>query len=120
VSIAFLFFGNLYVRKARVEAYESAEAQLSAARTAGWLNPVSVTPHYLQASALESMGQEAKAKRALEEALAEEPDNFVTLGLLGDFEVRAGHPAAARAYYRRALALNPLDTGLQELSRAPG
>jgi hypothetical protein len=40
--------------------------------------------------------------------------------LLGDLEVRAGNEAVARSYYRRALALNPLDTGLQKLSRGEG
>jgi hypothetical protein len=40
----------------------------------------------------------------------------VTLGLLGDLETRAGRRAAARSYYRRALALNPRDAGLQQLA----
>jgi hypothetical protein len=40
----------------------------------------------------------------------------VTLGLLGDLETRAGNRAAARAWYRRALALNPRDVGLQQLA----
>jgi predicted Zn-dependent protease len=75
-----------------------------------------VRPLYLQASALESMGQRDRARDALLEALDEERRNFVTLGLLGDFEVRAGRPAAARGYYRRALSLNPRDVGLQQLS----
>lgn len=117
VSVSFLFLGNVYARKARVDAERSPAAELDAARTAAFFVPVAVTPRYLQASALESMGREAEAREALEDALALEPDNFVTIALLGDFYVRAGNDRLSRRYYRRALALNPLDTGLAALSR---
>ena len=63
VSIAFLFLGNVYVRKARVDAFRSPEAELSAARTAAWFNPVAVSPLYLQASALESQGSGPRRSR---------------------------------------------------------
>ena len=116
VSVLFLFLGDFYERKARVDAFESPAAELSAARTAAWFNPPSVTPLYLQASALETEGRRSEAKRALEDALAKEPENFVTLGLLGDFEVRGGNDVAARRYYRQAHVLNPLDSGIRKLS----
>jgi predicted TPR repeat methyltransferase len=92
-------------------------AELSAGRTAAMLDPWSVTPHYLQASALETAGDRPAAYAQLRDALSLEPENSATLGVLGDFEARGGKLAAARAYYRRALALNPLDTGLQQLAR---
>jgi hypothetical protein len=117
VSVTFIFLGNVYARKARVEANRSPAAELDAARTAAFFIPVAVTPHYLQASALETMGREAEAREALEDALELEPENFVTLALLGDFYFRAGDDEVSRRYYRRALALNPLDVGLVELSR---
>jgi tetratricopeptide (TPR) repeat protein len=117
VSVGALFLSGLYVRQARRDALSSPQAALAAARTAGRLDPLSVTPLYLQASALESEGHRAAARRALRDALDLEPSNFVTFGLLGDLEVRAGNESVARRYYRRALALNPLDTGLQKLSR---
>lgn len=117
VSVGALFLSGLYVRKARREALVSPPAALSSARTAERLNPVSVTPLYLQAAALETEGRRGAARRALLEALELERENFVTLGLLGDLEVRDGDEVSAHEYYRRALALNPLDTGLQELSR---
>lgn len=120
VSVGALFLSGVYVRKARREALVSPQAALSSARTAERLNPVSVTPLYLQASAQESEGRRAAARSALLEALELERGNFVTLGLLGDLEARSGDPTAARRYYRRALALNPLDTGLRELSGAGG
>lgn len=116
LSVTFLFLSDLYVRKARVDALRSPQAELSAARTAAWFNPVAVTPLYLQASALESEGKRVEARRALEDALELEPDNFVTFGLLGDFEVRRSDNVAARRYYRQALSLNPMDIGLQQLS----
>lgn len=120
VSISALFLSGVYVRKAREQAPASPAASLAAARTAGRLDPVSTTPLYLQAAALESEGRRSAARAALLDALDLEQGNFVTLALLGDLEVRAGNESVARRYYRRALALNPLDTGLQELSRGEG
>jgi len=75
-----------------------------------------VTPLYLEASALESLGRRTEARAALDKALDHEPRNFVTLALIGDFEARQGHGQAARGFYSRALALNPRDVGLQKLS----
>jgi O-antigen ligase len=120
LSVGALFLSGVYVRKARKEALASPQASLSAARTAARLDPVSVTPLYLQAAALETGGDRGAARDALRDALELEQGNFVTLGLLGDLEVRAGNEAVARSYYRRALALNPLDTGLRKLSRGEG
>lgn len=119
-GVGALFLSGVYVRKARQQAYTSPRAALSSARTAGRLDPVSVTPLYLQASALESEGHRLAARRILFDALDLEQNNFVTWALLGDLEIRAGNEVVAHRYYRRALALNPLDTGLQELSRGEG
>jgi hypothetical protein len=116
VSIALLFLSDLHVREARTEFDRPAE-QLSAAQQAEDLNPVWVTPLYLQASALESQGEGAAARETLQEALSQEPDNFVTLALLGDLEIRAGRPRIARDYYLRASEQNPLDIGLKELAQ---
>jgi hypothetical protein len=117
-SVTLLFLSDLYVRKAREQAAsENPGAQLDAARTAERLNPPSLTPLYLQASALETEGQVDEARAALAEALDREPANFVTLGLLGDLEIRARNEAEAREYYRRAVELNPRDTGLQRLAQ---
>ncbi|HET8863411.1 MAG TPA: O-antigen ligase family protein [Solirubrobacterales bacterium] len=117
VSVGALFLSGVYVRKAREQALVSPSASLASARTAAQLDPVSVTPLYLQAAALESEGRRNVAREKLLDALDLEQGNFVTFGLLGDLEVRAGNEARARGYYRRALALNPLDTGLRKLSR---
>ena len=114
VIVALLFASDSYARAARSE---GTAGRLSAARTAHTLDPWALDPHYLQASALEESGHVAQARAQLMEALDTEPSNFATMGLLGDLETRAGHTAAAKAWYRRALSLNPLDTGLQQLAR---
>ena len=57
VSVVFLFLSDLYVREARDDQSKSPAQQLSAARTAADLDPVSVIPLYLQASALEAEGK---------------------------------------------------------------
>jgi hypothetical protein len=113
--VALTFLSDTYVRRARATA--DPERRLADARTAQDLNPFAAAPRYLQAGALEQLGRVAEGRRALEEVLDLEPESFVTLGLLGDVEKRAGHEAAARRYYERALALNPRDTGLQQLAR---
>jgi O-Antigen ligase len=117
VSVVFLFLSDLYIREARDEQGESAAKQLSAARTAADFNPVSVIPLYLQASALEAEGERSHARDVLQDALSKEPDNFVTLALLGDLQVRDGHFDDAARYYAKASDLNPRDTGLQQLAQ---
>jgi tetratricopeptide (TPR) repeat protein len=115
-----LYLSDVYVRHARDELGRSPAAQLADARTASTLDPWAVDPHYLEASALESMGNRSAARAQLEEGLRLEPQSLVPLGLLGDFEARGGDYTAARSYYRQALARDPLDTGLQQLARTGG
>jgi tetratricopeptide (TPR) repeat protein len=116
LAVLSLFLSDAYIQRARTVVNDP-RAELSAARTAATLDPWSVTAHYLEASAYESMGQRAIGYAQLNDALSLEPANLATLGVLGDFEARGHRLAAARAYYRRALVLDPLDTGLQQLSR---
>jgi len=111
-----LFLSDAYIQRART-LEDSPGKELPAAQMAAIFDPWSVTPHYLESSAYESMGERAKAFRQLSDALSLEPQNSATLGVLGDFEARGGNYAAARGYYQRALALNPLDLGLQQLAR---
>ena len=115
VVIALTFVSDAYVRSSRAAA--SPQRRLADARTAERLNPFALAPRYLQAGALETLGDAGGARQRLDGALDLEPESFVTLGLLGDLETRAGDRAAARRYYARALALNPRDTGLQKLAR---
>jgi tetratricopeptide (TPR) repeat protein len=112
-----LFLSDVHVRRAQANARENPATALSEAKSAGALNPWSIEPHWLRAGALERLGRRREARAQLDKALDMEPQNFGTLGLLGDFEARGGHTSAAQAFYRRALALNPLDVGLRKLAR---
>jgi hypothetical protein len=115
--VACVFFADLSIRTARAEsATATPQRRIQLADTAARLDPAAIEPHYLRAGALEEEGHRAAAKRQLLDALDSEPGSFVTLALIGDLETRAGHPAAARAWYRRALAQNPRDVGLQQLA----
>jgi hypothetical protein len=120
VLVFSLYMSDFYVRRARDEAGHSSATQLADARTASTFDPWSSDPHYLEASALESMGNRAAAQGQLEDALRLEPASLVPLGLLGDFQARGHDFAKARVYYRRALALDPLDVGLQQLAHSGG
>jgi tetratricopeptide (TPR) repeat protein len=117
VMIALIYLSDTYVRTARAEITAPAADRLAAARMAERLNPLDPAPRFLQAGALEEGGRVGDAKRELLGVLDIEPQSFVALGLLGDLETRAGHRAQAREWYRRALYLNPRDTGLQQLAR---
>lgn len=108
-----IFLSDFYVREARTAA--APESALSAAQKAEDLNPWALPPRYLQAAALEDRGETDAARAELEAALALEPGNFATIGLLGDLEERAGNEELALRHYRRAAALNPRDVGLEDL-----
>jgi O-Antigen ligase len=121
VALVFgLYMSDFYIRRARDEAGHAPATQLTDARTAATFDPWSSDPHYLEASALESMGNRLAARGQLEDAFRLEPAGLVPLGLLGDFEARGHDFAKAQVYYRRALALDPLDVGLQQLARSGG
>jgi tetratricopeptide (TPR) repeat protein len=118
VGIGLLYMADARIRDARVAA--TPRARLDDAKSAAGLNPASITPLYLEAGAEEDLGRAPVARARLLKALHREPDNFATLGLLGDFELRQGNRAAAHRWYRRALRRNPLDVGLQDLVRRTG
>jgi hypothetical protein len=117
ISVVLPFLADFHERRARAVAATQPAKTLSEGRAAERLDPFSVVPHYLQAGALEDLGRPAAAREELLQALDLEPRNFATLGLLGDFEARQGAKQQAEMYYRRALALDPLDVGLQKLAR---
>jgi tetratricopeptide (TPR) repeat protein len=110
-----LLLADLGVRQARTAS--SPQEALAAARRAEDVAPWTVAARYLQARALEELGDPRAARDELLEALALEPRNSATLGLLGDLAARRGDRAGATGYYREALALNPRDVGLRQLAR---
>jgi O-antigen ligase len=94
-------------------------AAISAARQSVALDPAAPEGYYLLAAAWARLDDAARVDAALREAARREPSNYVTWALLGDVARREGRAAAARALYRRAAALNPLDAGLRELAALP-
>ncbi len=83
------------------------------------LNDEALRTYYVKAAAEARLNRYQAARSVLREAIAREPHDFVTWGLLGDLAVRRGDRAAARRYYRRALRLNPKDPSLRELVKDP-
>ena len=79
------------------------------ANTALSVDGADVQASYVKAAALARLGQGDQARAALQVALDQEPDNYVTWALIGDLDVRRADFATARAEYRRAAQLDPLD-----------
>lgn len=116
VGVTLVYLSDVSLRMARA-ADISAPERLDFARRAERLNPYALAPRYLQAGAMEELGRPDDARRELLDAVELEPANFVTLGLLGDLELRERRTRAAGRWYARGLRLNPLDVGLRELTR---
>ncbi len=75
--------------------------------------------YYVKAAALARFNAGDAAVRTLLQALAKEPDNFVTWTLLGDLAVRMGKLDVAKRNYEHASALNPRDASLRQLATDP-
>jgi tetratricopeptide (TPR) repeat protein len=75
--------------------------------------------YYVKAAALARFNQGDAARAVLQQALAKEPDDFVTWTLLGDLAVRQGNLAEAKRNYQRAAALNPRDATIRALAQDP-
>jgi len=75
--------------------------------------------YYVKAAALARFNEAEPARRTLRQAVAKEPDNFVTWALIGDLEVRRGRFVPAQLAYEEASRLNPGDHDLRELAGNP-
>jgi hypothetical protein len=84
------------------------------------LNPDAVEAYYTKAAALARLDAYRPAEAALLEAIAREPHNYVSWGLLGDLRTRRGDIAGAMRAYGRASTLNPRDSGLRVLGSRRG
>jgi tetratricopeptide (TPR) repeat protein len=73
----------------------------------------SVNALVLRAAAFARLHAFAPARADLERAISLEPQNWATWALLGDLLTRRGERRAARAAYRHALRLNPLEPELK-------
>ena len=69
----------------------------------------SVEGYYLRSAALARLDLGGPAKTAMHEAIAHGLQDWVSWALLGDLDTRTGDRRAARAAYRYAARLDPLD-----------
>jgi cytochrome c-type biogenesis protein CcmH/NrfG len=110
---------DLYRERAQNELSARPASALTDANRSLEIDSDAVETYYVKAAALARFDQGAGAGAALRDALAREPDNFVTWALLGDIAVRERRLGVARRDYTRAHRLNPRETILAELSRDP-
>jgi UDP-GlcNAc:undecaprenyl-phosphate/decaprenyl-phosphate GlcNAc-1-phosphate transferase len=111
---------DIYRTRAQHELATNPAAAVTDANRSLDIDSDDVETYYAKADALAHYDQAAAAETALRQALAHEPDNFVTWALLGDIAVRERRLRVAGGDYTRAHRLNPRDTTLAELSRDPG
>jgi O-antigen ligase len=112
-------FADLYRERAHQElAAHPAAAMADANRSLGF-DADAVETYYVKAAALARFDRATAAETTLRQALAHEPENFVTWALLGDIAVREHQLRTARHDYVRAHQLNPRDPTLTELSADP-
>ena len=83
---------------------------LASARRAAGLDPLAVSPLLTEASVLQQLGRNREALERLHEAALLQPQNYEVWYAIGVLEHGAfGRDKVARAAFRRALGLNPLD-----------
>jgi UDP-GlcNAc:undecaprenyl-phosphate GlcNAc-1-phosphate transferase len=110
---------DLYRERAQNELSARSASALTDVNRSLEIDSDAVETYYVKADALARFDQAAGAEAALRQALAHEPNNYVTWALLGDIAVRDRRLRVARRDYTRAHHLNPRETILAELSRNP-
>jgi len=110
---------DLYRARAQHELAARPAAALADANRSLDIDSDAVETYYVKAAALAHYDQAAAAEVALRQALAREPDNFVTWALLGDVAARERRWRAAGRDYTRAYRLNPRNPTLAKLSADP-
>jgi tetratricopeptide (TPR) repeat protein len=120
LSLSRQSLSELYVERAQDALADKPERALVESNRALRLDRESIAAYYAKAAALARFGEGEDARAVLMDAARREPRNFVTWALLGDLSVRQGDLRAARASYREATRLNPLDPGLAQLAADPG
>ncbi len=98
---------DLYRERAQHELAARPASALADANRSLDIDSDAVETYYVKAAALARFDQAAGAETALRQALAQEPDNFVTWALLGDVAVREHRLRVARRDYTSAHQLNP-------------
>jgi UDP-GlcNAc:undecaprenyl-phosphate/decaprenyl-phosphate GlcNAc-1-phosphate transferase len=110
---------DLYRMRAQHELAARPFSALADANRSLEIDSDAVETYYVKAAALARFDQAAGAETALRQALAREPDSFVTWALLGDIAVRERRLRVAEREYAHAHRLNLQNSTLTELSVDP-
>jgi UDP-GlcNAc:undecaprenyl-phosphate GlcNAc-1-phosphate transferase len=110
---------DLYLTRAQNELNAHPAAAITDANRSLDIDSDAMETYYVKAAALARFDQPAGAETALRQALAQEPDNFVTWTLLGDIAVRERRMGVAKRDYDRAYKLNPRNATLRALAANP-
>ena len=128
-ALLVLLGATLVGRAALADKYRSDSQELVAADPRGALakaadsldlNDESLPVYYAQAAAFARLNDYQRARASLVEATRREPHDFVSWALLGDLALRRGDKRQAQRDYRRALQLNPKESGLRSAAEDPG
>lgn len=119
-ALAILFIGRATLAEhlrsqARGELTNEPAAALSSASESLSVDSQAPQGYYLKSAAQARLGDYRAAKKSLQEAIGQEPHNYVSWGLLGDLLTRRGAIDQALHAYGRAAALNPRDLSLEVL-----
>jgi hypothetical protein len=110
---------DLYLARAHHELDAHPAAALVDANRSLDIDSDALETYYAKAAAFARFDQATAAESTLENALAHEPNNFVTWALLGDIAAREGRLAVAGRDYATAHRLNPRNQTLSELTANP-
>jgi UDP-GlcNAc:undecaprenyl-phosphate GlcNAc-1-phosphate transferase len=113
VLLARQVMSERFERQARHALADSPARALDLADRALRLDPELLPAHYTRAAALARFGRAEAARAALLDAVAREPEDFLTYALLGDLAVRMGDTAEARRWYSEALERNPREPSIR-------
>ena len=101
-------------RQPRLAAAGDTEGALQAAQTAARLDPFDPEPLRSQSYLLQQEGRDEEAARALEAAIERGPHDYLSYQLLANLQVTTLDDVdAAVENYRRAVELNPKESGLR-------
>jgi UDP-GlcNAc:undecaprenyl-phosphate/decaprenyl-phosphate GlcNAc-1-phosphate transferase len=110
---------QIYAKRALKEIAAKPGAAVEDADRSLGIDSDGIATYYLKAAALARFGRATEAEATLRQALARQPNDFVTWALLGDIAVREHRFVVAGRDYRRASELNPLNFTLLALKANP-
>jgi UDP-GlcNAc:undecaprenyl-phosphate GlcNAc-1-phosphate transferase len=114
VSLSRQGLSERFTREAQRSLASDPHAAVVSADRALELDPSSVPAALTKSAGLRDTGQLDAAQRVLEDAVRQEPANFLPLVSLGDLLVRRGRPGEALKAYSAAADRNPLEPLVSE------